>query len=91
MHNFGLEDEYTKAEKDRPKQNYMDNCYVANPGITRDQLIKAINSEHNLYSNYSNASEITEKNWYDTSNSDPENSATKGKDGKVPKIIADPK
>jgi hypothetical protein len=87
LHNFGLEDMYNKPPSQQIPNNYMLLSSPNNNQLTMDQIILAITSSHNNGSNSSNKNEVTDKNTYSTSNSDPTNEVTMSSDGRIPKIV----
>jgi hypothetical protein len=69
----------------------MNICLTMSGNITTYGRHVRVNwAPHNIGNNSSQKGEVTESNFYDTSNSDPSNSATMSNDGRIPKIISDP-
>jgi len=85
LHNMGLGDLYDKPDDQRDPDNYMDD--KGGRSLSHADYSEMMYYPHNQGENSSNKSEITNSNWFDTSNRDPYNHRTVGKDGRVPKIV----
>ncbi len=89
LHNMGLKDLYDEEESKQIPGNYMMryNPLKVFPTLTVAQLQEAIQSEHNTGTNYSYEGEVRDESGSDTTERDPRKKSTKGKKGKIPKIL----
>lgn len=87
LHNMGLDDMYDKPESEQSPRNYMLGYSPDNNQLRNEDVKNAIGGTHNNGQNYSNKSQITNSNWFNTSNNDPYRKRSAGSGGKVPKIV----